>query len=121
MEIRSEKDLSRHVLQYGDKVVFDVKGEIIYGFVDVDFINMRHGNGTDVHNGVIFGLLNVDKMDFCGEYYGYKPKGGDWPTSKRHDYVGLTRVVRSLYKTIGRPSPQGESMLTFNFINNGKG
>ena len=48
-------------------------------------------------NDYIFRYLEVDKMKFCSQAYGYRAYDGGCPECNRHDYLALTRLVKAIF------------------------
>ncbi len=90
------------MLQYEDEVNFHIKGKKIAHSVMRSAVDGRLFLGCkDDSNDHIFGILELNGDKLCEEEYGYTLGSGGWPWSKPHDYEGLTRAVRRVYKEAG--------------------
>lgn len=82
-------------IKLGDKIEFDVKGEIIYYKVQSSFLEE-----SSYYNSLIFDKLGLDKKVFCTNAYGYEVAGGSFPESKKYDFKALHRVINDLFNHI---------------------
>ena len=71
-------------------------GDTVYLSGNEYTVQRSHLNVKYDRNDRIFILFGLNKEIFCSEMYGYRPFGGGWPESRRHDYRALTRVVLAL-------------------------
>ena len=82
-------------IKLGDKITFDVNGEIIDYKVQNCFLEEAL-----YRNSLIFTKLGLDKKFFCTNAYGYEAAGGSFPESKSYDLEALHRVVNALFDHI---------------------
>lgn len=81
------------VLQEQDTITFltDTPEELVY------CVNFNHlGSLTRGANETIFNALGLDKERYTSLAYGYRNRGGDWPTAQSGDFQALTRVSWAL-------------------------
>lgn len=97
--ITNIKDLEGYTLRLYDHVEFSIDGEVLGYEVSGD-----HLMGIGIPNNSIFEKLGISpvgrRCEYASSIYGYLTNGGSWPASKEGDYVGLTRLVKSLYELI---------------------
>ena len=79
---------------YGDHIIFNIKGEDITYIVGYDHLSISTADYTQ--NPLIFNKLDLDPIKFCKKYYRYKPLGGFWPHCKNGDFEALRRVIVAL-------------------------
>lgn len=82
-------------IKFGDKIKFDVGGEIIDYKVCSCFLEE-----SSFRNDSIFRKLSLDKKRFCTEAYGYEAAGGSFPESKNFDLEALHRAINGLFDHI---------------------
>lgn len=82
-------------IKVGDKITFDVDGEIINYKIQSCFLEE-----VSYNNSIIFTKLGLDKKFFCTNAYGYEAAGGSFPESKSYDLEALHRVVNALFDHI---------------------
>lgn len=99
--ITSIKDLEKYTLNYDDHVVFFIDNDVLEYEVVGD-----HLMGIKIPNNKIFdklGFLSFDERhNYASSIYGYCSDTGSWPSSREGDYVGLTKLVKSLYELIDK-------------------
>lgn len=79
-------------IKLGDKIKFDVGGEIINYKVCGCFLEE-----SSFRNSLIFSKLGLDKIVFCTNAYGYKAAGGSFPECKSYDLAALHRAINALF------------------------
>ena len=89
------KRLKKHPIEYGDQVKFEL------GHTTLRYsARQRYMNGDNCYNSRIFDLINVDKMRFCKDAYGYPPKDCCWPECETDDYEALSRAVIAIFEVL---------------------
>ena len=79
-------------IKRGDKIKFDVGGEIINYKVSSCFLEE-----SSLRNSLIFSKLGLDKKFFCTNAYGYEAAGGSFPECRSYDLAALHRVINALF------------------------
>lgn len=79
-------------LKVDDEVVFVVQGQEM----------KHHANSTRLTyfsgpDSSIFDKLGVDKVAFCREAFGYKPRGLCFPEAREGDMAALTRLANAIF------------------------
>lgn len=97
----SAEHLWENILMYGDKVLL---GECEYD-VHIKYLLCQRGS-----NSKIFNLHGIDKEALAEQSYGYRPIGGEWPSSRDKDYPALTRLVKNIFKIISPMTPPSETL-----------
>lgn len=82
-------------IKLGDKIKFNVSGEIIDYKVCSCFLEE-----SCFRNDLIFKKLGLDKVPFCTTAYGYQAAGGSFPECKSYDLVALHRAINGLFNHI---------------------
>lgn len=75
-----------YILQFGDKVIFNVKGEVLEYRIDNYALLVL----TEVRIKDVFYLLNVNHKTFVEKHY----------NGMHHPFIGVTRLVIALYEEI---------------------
>ena len=81
-------------IKRGDKVQFNVDGEIINYKVQGCYQEACY------YNALIFNKLHLDKYSFCTNAYGYETNSGEFPNSRNYDFEALHRVINALFDHI---------------------
>ncbi len=89
------KELNKKVLDFEDIVIFTVNEQVISYKV-----RTNHLQNNYYFNSEIFTILDINSYELATKAYGYTSRGGGWPSSKEHDFLALTRLVKELYKII---------------------
>lgn len=79
-------------IKLGDKIKFDVGGEIIDYKVCGCFLEE-----SCFRNALIFSKLGLNKKFFCTNAYGYEAARGSFPESRNFDFEALHRVINALF------------------------
>lgn len=82
-------------IKRGDKVQFNVDGEIINYKVQGCYLEE-----ACYYNALIFSKLHLDKYSFCTNAYGYETNSGEFPNSRDYDFEALHRVLNDLFEYI---------------------
>lgn len=82
-------------IKLGDKITFNVGGEIIDYKVCSCFLEE-----SSFRNSLIFSKLGLDKKFFCTNVYGYEAAGGSFPECKSYDLTALHRAINALFDHI---------------------
>jgi hypothetical protein len=94
MLYKNFKSLKGELLKREDTLLF---ANILYK-VNNEFLGNEE-NWSD--NAKIFRVLGIeDKVGFCKEAYGYRPREGDFPIVKAGDNIALTKIALALFKKI---------------------
>lgn len=91
MEINKHNYQEIELVKQGDRIVFDE--DHVYT-VTSNYLNCC-GKG----NEAIFHKIGVarNKLDFCGEAYGYTPKDGYCPEYCSGDYAAALRLIKKIF------------------------
>jgi hypothetical protein len=93
VDIIRVKSETMEILKLNDKVSFKIGDDIVNYFVRDNYLEASLHN----NNRKIFSMLNIkNPEEFCSRHYGYKERGGYWPSSKDNDFEALTNVVSAL-------------------------
>lgn len=84
------------LLEKGDLVVFELKGETLEYEVHLAHLDRAEGS-----NDRVFKLLAVSPEDLAMDAYGYLDTlSGRWPYFRREDFAAATRLVNKLFERI---------------------
>lgn len=79
------------MLKEDDKVTFVLRDSQLIYTVEPDFLS-----SANFENDAIFDHLQLDKIKFTTEAYGYLTDDGVWPECRKNDYAALSRCVEKL-------------------------
>lgn len=82
------------LLKRNDKVIFVLPDSQLKYTVELQ--HLRNAETGAVDNDAIFEYLQLDKLEFTSEAYGYPIEGGVWPECHFQDYEALSRCVEKL-------------------------
>ena len=92
MEINKHNYQEISKIREGDRIVFN--DEYVYSVMPCYLCGR---NGKD--NEAIFRYINVvyDKLKFCEEAYGYRPRDGFCPEYKHMDFDAALRLIKKIF------------------------
>ena len=91
-----------------DSVRFVVNGETFDYIIKINHLACKYGNS------IIFSKLKLSKESFCKEVYGYRPRGGSWPSYRIGDMKAANRVIIAIRKECERVSNSNTVKTTVN-------